>query len=128
LGTLNHFAKDLAIPLDLEGAVATIAAGHTVPVDVGEVNGRVFINNSSLGLYPRLVWVRERERRHGRQRWLAFLHALGHVWAHYRRLNAVVDAGGAPRVVRTPFIFIGNGEYQTQGLQMGGRRGMDEGM
>ncbi|HXF39554.1 MAG TPA: diacylglycerol kinase family protein, partial [Blastocatellia bacterium] len=47
LGTLNHFAKDLKIPLDLQGAVKTIIANHVVPVDVGEVNGHIFINNSS---------------------------------------------------------------------------------
>ena len=55
LGTLNHFAKDLGLPLDLGGAVRVIAAGQTQRIDVGEVNGRVFINNSSLGLYPEMV-------------------------------------------------------------------------
>ena len=51
-GTMNHFAKDLFIPLELEGAIGTIVAGHETKVDVGEVNGEIFINNSSLGLYP----------------------------------------------------------------------------
>src|SRR5689334_13143625 len=49
LGTLNHFAKDLGIPLDLADAVRTIREGHAVNVDVGEVNGRIFLNNSGLG-------------------------------------------------------------------------------
>ena len=40
LGTLNHFAKDLGIPLDPVEAARTIAAGRRVAVDVGEVNGR----------------------------------------------------------------------------------------
>jgi diacylglycerol kinase family enzyme len=55
LGTLNHFAKDLKIPLEVEEAARNICEGHAVLVDVGEVNGRVFINNSSLGLYPHIV-------------------------------------------------------------------------
>ena len=55
LGTLNHFAKDLKIPLDLEGAARTIIANHAIQVDVGEVNGHIFLNNSSLGLYPSIV-------------------------------------------------------------------------
>ena len=55
VGTLNHFAKDMHIPLDAEGAVQTIAAGRIRAVDVGEVNGRVFVNNSSLGLYASFV-------------------------------------------------------------------------
>jgi diacylglycerol kinase family enzyme len=52
LGTLNHFARDLGIPTDLKETVALIAAGKTRSIDVGEVNGETFINNSSIGLYP----------------------------------------------------------------------------
>ena len=54
LGTLNHFAKDLNIPLSLDDAIETIAAGVYRDVDVGEVNGEIFINNSSIGVYP--IW------------------------------------------------------------------------
>src|SRR5687768_14742182 len=50
LGTLNHFAKDLRIPLEMPDAIETIVHGHTMRVDVGEVNGRRFVNNSSLGV------------------------------------------------------------------------------
>jgi predicted polyphosphate/ATP-dependent NAD kinase len=52
LGTLNHFAKDLHLPLDLEGAVRTIVERNIATVDVGEVNGRAFVNNSSLEKRP----------------------------------------------------------------------------
>ena len=52
VGTLNHFARDLGIPTELEDAVRLIVSGQTIRVDVGEVNGRTFINNCSLGLYP----------------------------------------------------------------------------
>ena len=55
LGTLNHFAKDLGIPMDLDEAVRTIVAGNVRTVDVGEVNGRFFLNNSSIGIYPEVV-------------------------------------------------------------------------
>jgi diacylglycerol kinase family enzyme len=60
LGTLNHFAKDLGIPLQVEEAAATIAAGRTRVVDLAEVNGETFINNSSIGIYPYMVIDRER--------------------------------------------------------------------
>src|SRR2546426_1675823 len=63
LGTMNHFAKDLRLPLDLDGAVASIVAGHAIRVDVGDVNGRIFLNNSSLGLYPRIIREREKVQR-----------------------------------------------------------------
>lgn len=69
LGTLNHFAKDLGIPIALEDAARVIIAGHTSHVDVGEVNGRAFLNNSSLGLYPRIVQLRERYRARGIRKW-----------------------------------------------------------
>ncbi len=71
LGTLNHFAKDAGIPTDLDEAVKTLTAGRTATVDVGEVNGRVFLNNSSIGLYPRLVRERDRLRGRGRWKWTA---------------------------------------------------------
>jgi diacylglycerol kinase family enzyme len=55
LGTLNHFARDAGIPTDVDRAIATVGAGHTRQLDVGDVNGVPFVNNTSLGLYPRLV-------------------------------------------------------------------------
>ena len=55
MGTLNHFAKDVGIPRNLEAAVRNIFTGHVVNVDVGEVNGRVFVNNSGIGFYPHFV-------------------------------------------------------------------------
>src|SRR3954468_12709730 len=62
LGTFNHFAKDLGIPLLVEQAIDLIAAGRVRAVDLGEVNGESFVNNSSIGIYPYLVVDRERLR------------------------------------------------------------------
>ena len=76
LGTLNHFAKDLGLPLELGGAVQTIGAGYTVRIDVGDVNGQMFLNNSSLGLYPRIVRHRQKQtERLGRSKWRVSLWA-----------------------------------------------------
>src|SRR5947199_4941977 len=47
LGTLNHFARDLGIPTDLRAAAALIARRGERRVDLGEMNGRMFINNSA---------------------------------------------------------------------------------
>ena len=56
LGTLNHFAKDLSIPpLDLAAAVRVIVEGCRLRIDLGEVNGSIFIKNSSIGAYPRVI-------------------------------------------------------------------------
>ena len=76
LGTLNHFAKDLLLPLELEGAVDNLFTGQTIQVDVGEVNGKLFLNNSSLGIYPVIVRQREKLQEHGRGKWSAFVQAV----------------------------------------------------
>ena len=63
MGTFNHFAKDLGMPDDLSGAVRFLARADVIAVDVGEVNGRVFVNNASIGVYPKMVGEREDIRR-----------------------------------------------------------------
>ena len=77
LGTLNHFARDLRIPVFADRAIAVIASGEKRYVDVGEINGKIFINNSSIGIYPYLVLERERRRRRKRlSKWTAIVLAL----------------------------------------------------
>ena len=121
LGTLNHFAKDLQIPQDLDAAVQTITTGHTIKVDVGEVNGRCFINTASLGVYARLVWEREQQQLSGRGKWSAMAVAAMRVLRSYRRIHVIVNNGERSRVVRTPFVFVGNNEYQLEGANVGWR-------
>lgn len=127
LGTLNHFAKDLHIPLEIEAAVRTIAAGHVIALDLAEVNGRPFINNSSLGAYPSMIWDRERQRRRGRAKWLALAAAVVRVWSRFRRVRVVLALDGQRRTVRTPFVFIGNNEYHLEGVKIGARASLDRG-
>jgi diacylglycerol kinase family enzyme len=127
MGTLNHFAKDLGLPLDLEHAVGTITRGHARGVDVGEVNGRIFVNNSNVGLYPRMVWERDEEQRRGRDKWTAFAIAMLRTWRSYRTITARLMVGAKAAVVRTPFIFVGNNHYTAEGFQLGGRSRLDEG-
>jgi diacylglycerol kinase family enzyme len=128
LGTLNHFAKDLGLPVDVEGAARVIAARQTTCVDVGEVNGRSFINNSSIGLYARLVAERKKRERFGRSKWIDHGVAAVQVWSrYYRRLHVTLRGQGVDRRVRTPFVFIGNNEYQLSGVELGGRRRLNGG-
>lgn len=126
-GTMNHFAKDLKIPLDLEGAIGTIVAGHTASVDVGEVNGRVFLNNSGLGLYPRIIREREKQQRLGWGKWPAYSWAALAVLRRYPFLDIRLSVGGRDRTTRTPFVFVGNNEYQMEQLSVGGRACLDAG-
>ena len=127
MGTLNHFAKDVGLPLPLEEAIKGIMTGRVRQCDVGEVNGRVFVNNSSVGLYPRMVWEREAQQRRGRRKWSAFGIAMVNTWRNYRLIAARLDVDGSPAVVRTPFIFVGNNTYRAEGFGLGGRSRLDEG-
>ena len=127
LGTLNHFARDLGLPTTLDGAVQAILTGTVAAVDVGEVNGHTFINNSSVGMYPRLVWERVQEQRRGRRKWHAFAVALLRVWRRFRRVRVTVRQDDDERVVHTPFVFVGNNEYRLEGVRMGARQRLDAG-
>jgi len=122
LGTLNHFAKDLGIPLDPAEAVRVIAAGRRVGVDVGEVNGRGFINNASLGLYPNIVRERTRQqRRFGRSKRTAMLWATLEALHRSRLLDVRLELEGRVQEFRTPFVFIGNNDYSLEGFNIGRR-------
>jgi diacylglycerol kinase family enzyme len=132
LGTLNHFAKDLGVPLELDAAIDCIVHGEHTAVDIGEVNDRVFINNSSLGIYPYIVRDREmQQRRFGRGKWLAFARAMLAALRHYSLLHVCMklDSNDDKDMLdrRTPFVFIGNNEYLTEGFGIGTRSRLDAG-
>lgn len=127
LGTMNHFAKDLHVPLELEKAIETIIKGHVTTVDLGEVNGHTFVNNSSLGLYPSIVREREKQERLGSGKWPAYVWAAIAVLRRYPFLNVRLDADGKELKSRTPFVFVGNNEYEMETLNIGGRACLDAG-
>ena len=128
LGTLNHFARDLGIALDPAQAARTIAAGRRVAVDVGEVNGRGFINNASLGLYPGMVRERERQQRRLRR---SKRHAM--LWATLAVLNRPpllelrLELDDEVHDCRAPFVFVGNNDYRMEGFDIGTRERLDGG-
>jgi diacylglycerol kinase family enzyme len=127
LGTLNHFAKDLQLPLDLPKAVDVIAAAHIESVDVGTVNDRVFINNSSIGVYPDIVQEREALRERGYRKWAAMAIATLRVLRRYPGMTVKIQVDGQVRSWRTPFVVVGNNEYAIDGFQVGARARLDQG-
>lgn len=129
VGTLNHFAKDLGLPLGIEEAVAVVVAGAIRRVDVGEANGQVFLNNASLGLYPSVLRQREAmQQRLGRSKWSAFAIASWRALLNYRLLRVRVRVKDRDYVRRTPFVFIGNNAYVMDGLNIGSRVALDAGV
>ncbi len=129
LGTLNHFARDLGIPLPVEEAIAVIGRQHVGLVDVAEVNGKPFLNNAGLGMYPDIVRDREhQQKRLGRGKWLAFVSATASVLRRYPFLNVRMTLDGQEQIRRTPFLFIGNNEYSISGFTLGKRSGLQDGV
>src|SRR5919198_2128006 len=128
-GTLNHFARDLAIPLDAPAAVVATLEGRAREIDVGAVNGRIFLNNSSIGLYPAMVHQRaKQQRRLGRSKWHAMLWAAHTVLRSHPFLDVTLALNGATHRRRTPFVFVGNNVYEMQGFDIGRRARLDAGV
>ncbi len=127
LGTLNHFSRDLRIPSDLQAATQTIIAGHTIEVDVAEVNNKIFLNNSSLGLYPMIVREREKHQRLGFKKWPAFIWATIQALRRNPFLDVRLRVNDELLARTTPFVFVGNNEYAMDLFNIGLRDRLDRG-
>lgn len=127
LGTLNHLARDLGIPLDPEAAADVILNGHTTPIDLGEVNGRTFLNNASLGLYPQIVRMRQRHPATGLRKWIIATWVTLKVLARHHSMAIRLDVGDDVVLHRTPIVFVGNNEYRAAGLDAGSRESLSGG-
>jgi diacylglycerol kinase family enzyme len=112
LGTRNHFARDLGVPLEPAEAIGLLDRMQVHAIDLGEVNGHVFINNATLGPYPRLVAEREQTMQaRGWQKWQANIAAVLRVLRRIRQMKLVVEDERGRIGYRTPFVFVGNNEY-----------------
>jgi diacylglycerol kinase family enzyme len=129
-GTFNFFARRLRIPLELADAVETLANARTETIDLGEVNDRVFINNSSIGLYP--AALREREEAYhkfGRNRLVAYLSgAVALLRQSGRHLHLRLKADGDALALRSQFVFVCTNRDQLDFYQIRGSECLDAGM
>lgn len=110
LGTFNHFARDLNLPLDWRGALDVVFAGSTRQIDAARVNDRFFVNNVSLGLYPELVARRE-ERGRDYPRWKARLQAAIATLRKYPHVTINVETEHHQEVIRTHVFMVSNNSY-----------------
>lgn len=126
MGTLNHFARDVGVGRDVPAALQVLAEGHVLPVDVASVNDRVFVNNSSIGLYARMVEIRERYEQH-LGKWRALAYAATMV---LRRAEATVvdlSSQASTERIHTYMLFVGNNQYELDLLHLGQRAKLDAG-
>jgi diacylglycerol kinase family enzyme len=127
-GTLNHFARDHGIPIDPREAVALSTGGTTTTTDVAYVNGRLFLNTSSVGAYVLFVRTRERLERYVGYR-LATIIAAFRLLGRIRPFTVELELDGVTRRYRSGLVFIGVGERELQlpsvgSRAEGGRRGL----
>jgi len=128
LGTLNHFARDLGIPADLDEAAGLIARAPERRVDVAEMNGRIFINNSAIGLYPLMVINRDLQQdRLGRSKKLAMVVASIRTLARFNHQRLTLIVNDQKEQVDTPLLFVGNNDYRIDLGAPGQRESLDDG-
>ncbi len=128
LGTFNYFARNLQVPLDLEPALHVLADGDCRHVDVGEVNGSLFLNNASIGLYSTVLAERERTyRRFWRSQFIAYASVATVLLRTPSFLNLTVTADGQLMSRRTPLLFVGANAHQMDSFAIAGRECLNAG-
>ena len=128
LGTLNHFSRDLGIPTDLGEAAKLIASGSEKRVDVAEMNGRIFINNSAIGLYPLMIVDRDLQRKRlGRSKRLAMLVASFRTLVRFNHQRLTLTVNDEKARIDTPLLFVGNNDYRLDIGAPGQRESLDDG-
>lgn len=118
-GTFNYFARTHKIPEDHDAAIRLGLTGDCRPVRLGEVNGRVFLINASLGMYVDSIHEREKNtEKWGRSRFVAVLSTLRTFISDHRLLHVDMLTGNEHARMRTPMIFIGNNALQLRNLKL----------
>jgi diacylglycerol kinase family enzyme len=128
LGTLNHFSQSLGMPPDLEAAVHALDTAIPEPVDIGEVNESIFVNNSSIGIYAKAVLWREQVRsKLGIRKYWAMAFAIMRLFWSFPVYDLVIEEAGKRDSARTPFLFVGNNRYQPEFLSTAKRESLSDG-
>lgn len=129
LGTMNLLAKDLGLPLDLDGAIANLAQGVGRRIDVGDVNGRLFVINSVLGMPARVARHREAHReRHAIRTLLRWAMGLLRHLGRYPRLTVTGRIDGTERRMRVRLMAVVVGDYVERPGQVLLRQPVDGGL
>jgi diacylglycerol kinase family enzyme len=106
-GTLNHFTKDLGISQDIDQAIKDLKTAKPHAIDAGSVNDIVFINNSSIGLYPSSLETRQALRTSKLSKWPAAILGSLRALSQYHTYHVKIDG----EAMTTPFVFVGNNDY-----------------
>ena len=115
MGTFNYFARLHAIPDDIAAASRLLPQDTPATVDAGEVNGHVFLNNFSLGLYTSIIEARERDKKiWGRHRLVALASALWVALKPAGRRRVTLQTRTGETRIRVAMIFVGANPLQLE--------------
>ena len=113
LGTANLLARDLGLPLDAAEWVTALETMTVRKIDVGEVNGRIFLHKVVIGTIPGIAAAREQIR--DRSDLGALLGFLGHFVRRLKRARPmaveITLSAGDKRVERVQSIAVANNDY-----------------
>lgn len=127
-GTFNLFGRANGISQDIELSTRALLRARVEPVQVGRVNGRLFLVNASVGLYPQLLEDREAAKKQlGRSRWVALFAGLRTLARYGLQLTLDIEQGGEKRRVRTPTLFVGNNPLQLARIGIAEEAALDTG-
>ncbi|MEY2862861.1 MAG: hypothetical protein RLY58_568 [Pseudomonadota bacterium] len=118
-GTFNYVARALHIPLDPLAAAALALDGVIRAVHVGTVNGHVYLNNASIGLYPHLIEQREADKsRFGRYQSVAMLSGFAVLMRQHQKMRLKMIVDGQTEKIDTPMVFFGNNQLQLADMHL----------
>lgn len=127
LGTFNFFARGLGLPQEPEAAAKAILAGHPKTISVGSVNGQLFLNNASIGIYPRILQVREDVyARWGRSRLMAYWTVLTTLIRFQAPRRMVLETDGGRIDMKTPLVFVARSAYQLERFGLSGAQAISD--
>lgn len=119
LGTFNYVARALDIPLEPMAAAQVIVEGMARSVHVGTINDYIYLNNASIGLYPKIIEQRElHNARYGRFRVVAMVSGFAVLMREQLRLKLRMTIDGAQTPIETPLVFFGNNQLQLQDMKL----------
>lgn len=119
LGTFNYVARALNIPLEPFAAAQVIVEGRARPVHLGTINHYVYLNNASIGLYPKIIEQRELyNARFGRFRVVAMVSGFVVLMREQRKLKLKMTIDGEQTPIETPLVFFGNNQLQLQDMKL----------
>lgn len=127
-GTFNYFSRGLGLGNELSGAIDALLAGQVTRIDLGEVNGRIFLNNVSFGVYPDILERRETiYRKWGRSRMMAYWSVLVALRDLRTPMRMQVSAGDETREITTTLAFAARSPYQLESLGLEGAEAVRDG-